>query len=129
MPLKIAMYIPLLETLFSTDETTEITHKISERIAIYLGGTTQQKIENYKLIQSAYSIRSNLLHSSKLSTDSKPERNHSLLQTQQEIYKELDTCVCTILVKIIQKDSKLFDGKTDLNIYFSGLLSHEVRAF
>lgn len=61
LPLKIFNYCTALECLFTTDNT-EVSHKISERVAMLLGKNNGQKQDYFQLIKKAYGIRSKLTH-------------------------------------------------------------------
>jgi len=64
--IKIAMYCTCLEALFTTD-STELTHKISERAAAFLCETVEARIATYQIIKKAYSIRSKVMHGDSIS--------------------------------------------------------------
>jgi hypothetical protein len=66
--LKIAMYCSLFESLFSTD-STEITHKIAHRIAIFLEAPAAKRCELYAKVKQAYAVRSKVLHGDALAKD------------------------------------------------------------
>lgn len=61
LPMKIVSYTNALECLF-TIGTSEINHKMAERVAIMLGTTEESKKKYYKLIKNAYKYRSSLVH-------------------------------------------------------------------
>ncbi len=65
LPQKIMFYISCCESLFSTDPN-EITHKVSERIACYIGNDFKDKIEIFDLVKKCYSTRSKYIHGQKL---------------------------------------------------------------
>ena len=65
---KIASYCTCYEALFST-ETTELSHKLAERIAHFLGSTTSEKMEIYANLKNAYSVRSKVVHGDGLSVN------------------------------------------------------------
>ena len=50
LPKKIAMYIAALETLFSKDGS-ELSHKVAERVAFYLGGIKNEKMYTYRKVK------------------------------------------------------------------------------
>ena len=58
---KIAHYCSALETLFATD-TSELSHKLSERTAFFLGNLGYNRHEVFKNIKRAYDVRSKLTH-------------------------------------------------------------------
>ena len=58
---KIANYCTAFEALFSTD-TAELSHKLAERIAVFLEDRGPQRAEVYKTMKHAYGIRSKIVH-------------------------------------------------------------------
>jgi len=118
--MKIAMYIPIFESLFSS-ENTEISHKVAERCSYYLGGSREDKIKNYDTVKKAYDIRSKLLHGDKLTEHNKPERNHNRFETQIEISIEIDNLTRILLTKVIMEDSEKFLAK-DMSAFYKELL-------
>lgn len=122
IPMKIAMYSSILECLFSTGDTGEINHKISERCAFYLGGSQQEKIKNFNIVKKAYSIRSKLLHGDKIPVDkAKNESTNNILNTQIEISAEIDKLTRKVLTKVILEDSDKFLQK-DMSKFYEELL-------
>ena len=63
--IKIANYITCFETLFSTDPS-ELAHKLSERIAVFVGDTSRERIAIYEQVKKAYGIRSKTVHGDRL---------------------------------------------------------------
>lgn len=61
LPIKIIHYCSILECLF-TSENTEVTHKVAERCARFLGDTFEARNELYILIKDLYKIRSKAVH-------------------------------------------------------------------
>jgi hypothetical protein len=64
--LKIAHYVTCFEGLFSTD-SSELVHKLSERIAWFLGATPQERLSLFRTVKEAYAVRSKVVHGDKLS--------------------------------------------------------------
>lgn len=60
MAYKISNYCSALETIFSTD-TNELTYRLSERLAFFLQNSFP-KLQTFKTLKNAYSIRSRLTH-------------------------------------------------------------------
>lgn len=58
---KITFYVTAYECLF-TSSSSEMTHQVSERASLYVGGTRRVKQSNYNLLKEAYSIRSRYIH-------------------------------------------------------------------
>ncbi|MHA4151426.1 hypothetical protein [Bacillus cereus] len=65
LPMKIVAYCNALECLF-TIGTSEVNHKIAERVALMLGTTGETKKELFKLIKKAYDYRSLVVHGQQL---------------------------------------------------------------
>lgn len=63
---KVAHYISAFESLFSTN-FAELSHKLSERVAFFLGSHGHSKKEVFQNIKVAYGIRSKLVHGDNLS--------------------------------------------------------------
>jgi len=59
--LKMTNYCSALETLFSTNNT-ELSHRLSERISLFIGTNKKERIELYKTLKSSYHIRSKVIH-------------------------------------------------------------------
>ena len=64
LPMKILFYCAALEALFSYEKTDEISHKIAERVALFIGKNTEDKISIFSQVKKAYSIRSRVIHGS-----------------------------------------------------------------
>lgn len=61
LPMKIVSYCTGLECLFTTSQT-ELSHRISERVASLVEGDKDQKIETYNTVKTAYNVRSTVVH-------------------------------------------------------------------
>ncbi len=101
--LKISFYCVCLEALFSVD-TTELSHKISERIAFFIGETSEEKVEIYKKTKSAYSIRSKIVHGDMLTSKS--------FETALDTSFFCDDILRRIFIKILRSESliKIFNS-------------------
>lgn len=116
LPLKISLYVAVLESLF-TLEGGDIVHKVSERGSLYLGGTYEEKLENYKKIKAAYNVRSKFFHGQALE---KKQATHAVMQ---KISNEVDTILRAILNKVILKDSMVFlDSNENLTTFYHKLI-------
>ncbi|VTP91788.1 HEPN domain-containing protein [Sphingobacterium daejeonense] len=111
LPQKITHYMAILECLFSTDGN-EIIHKVSERTAFYLEGTTTERIAIYMAVKNAYNIRYKFVHGDK------PPKTHEQLCV---IATEVDAIIRRVLKKLILNDHITFLQK-DLNQYFNKLI-------
>ena len=59
--MKLVQYFTVLETLFSTD-SSELSHKLSQRIALFLGNTSEEKIRIFTRVKKLYGYRSKVVH-------------------------------------------------------------------
>lgn len=116
LPLKISSYIEIFETLFTTDNS-EVSHKVSERLAFYIGGNAVEKFENYKLMKTAYGIRSKFVHGQKL------DRSIKSIDDLINISTKIDNLTRKLLTKIVLVDSSVFlQNDNDLNEYLSNII-------
>lgn len=109
-PMKILFYCTALECLFTTG-SSELTHRIAERVAILLGSSAEQRIELFKFVKEAYGFRSTIVHGSSIK-----EGNEAALVT-----------VCTrldeVLRQLIVMDHEVFHMKEgDMDRWFLELL-------
>ncbi|WP_257325105.1 HEPN domain-containing protein [Pseudoalteromonas rhizosphaerae] len=103
---KLAHYCSAFESLFSTD-SSELTHKLSERVALFLKDFGFDPIEVFDDLKSFYGIRSKVIHGDSLKT------NKELFLS--DMSQKCDNYLRCIL-NIIFSDDKLlalFDGKKD----------------
>jgi len=113
---KIAQFCSALETLFSTD-TAELSHKLSERAAFFLGPRGYDRLTVFRRVKKAYTVRSKLVHGDTLS----PRQIEEL----PSIAVELDGYLRTILNAIFESDElkKIFDVHNEaVDEYFTQLL-------
>jgi hypothetical protein len=59
--LRVVMYVTCLETLFSTD-ASELTHKLAERVAWFIGEDTMDRMEVFANVKRVYDVRSKIIH-------------------------------------------------------------------
>ena len=117
LPHRLASYIPVFETLFGCGSSSEITYKISLRLAYYIGTDKDDKANIMELIKRVYNIRSRYFHGDVL--DNK-DRN---IAEQRKISTEMDNLLRRAFVKIIMEDSAIFMGNSkSLENYFGGLI-------
>lgn len=112
---KISNFCSAFETIFSTD-SSELTYKLSERVSFFLKDE-RSKIETFKALKSAYSIRSKLTHGDILS----PKQINDIY----DIAKVTDEILRLALNKIIWDDklSSIFDSKNEeVDRYFEELI-------
>lgn len=94
VPSKIVGYCTCFETLLSTD-STEMTHKIAERIAWLLGSNVAERLELYESARSAYSVRSKTVHGALPGSKDGPE---SLVRLSQWCDETLRRIIMRILL-------------------------------
>lgn len=87
VPAKIASYCTILEALLSTD-SSEVSHKISERAARLTEITLPERLRVYYLVKQAYAIRSRNVHGGL------PPRN---LDDAKRVSVELDDLIRKLL--------------------------------
>lgn len=68
VPQKLLMYSAALESLVATS-TTELSHRVSERVAILLGKTTEERCAIYSDIKNGYDTRSKVAHGDMIKKD------------------------------------------------------------
>jgi Apea-like HEPN len=103
---KIANYCSALETLFTT-ESTELAHKLAERVAFFLADKGFNRRAVYTTVKLAYGIRSKLVHGDTL----KPSQVNGL----PALSVECDVFVRTILLAIFSSPGlqQVFDSQND----------------
>lgn len=100
LPSKISNYILMAECLFSADDNKEITYKIAQRIANYIGSSIVEKKQIFKFIKKAYDVRSKYLHGQPLSKGSKTN------EILAEISVELDEVMRRVMRKVFTEPKK-----------------------
>lgn len=116
LPERITNYISFFECLFS-DSAPEISHRVSERVALYLANEFDERIMIYNKLKEAYDIRSKFIHGDDLN---KKNDNASSLK---EISCLLDNYARIILNKILNGDYAIFSkNNKDLTMFFNELI-------
>jgi len=119
MPFKIALYIAVFECLFNTSPS-EITYKIAQRAALYIGGDSETKLKNFEIVEGAYDTRSKFFHGQKLDNTKQSK------DTLSNESKSVDDLLRQILTKIIFEDYDLFakndDNDKELVKYLKGMM-------
>lgn len=113
MPIKIALYMTCFEILFSTT-ASELTHKLSERVAFFLGQNAAERKAIFNTVKAAYAFRSKIIHGDEV------EINEKLTCTVVEI----DGLLRRIFLKILQESETqtIFEkNKQDLEEYLTNL--------
>jgi hypothetical protein len=104
---KISYYVLVLECLFATNGTSELTHKVGERCANYIGSDTKNKLVIFKKIKELYDIRSKYVHGQPLGKQFNEGKDPSPLSV------EADELVRKVFVKVITEDGEKFLWKND----------------
>jgi hypothetical protein len=115
LDMRISHYITCMESLFCTD-SAELSHKLSERVALLLGKQLDERKRIYTTMKTAYNIRSKTVHGDKLSSRD-VERVHELSTTCDKFLRQT-------LVKIWSSPKlvEVFSGKKEaLDEYFLSL--------
>lgn len=102
LPLKILNYCTVLECLFTSD-SSEVTHKVSERFARLLGQTSEDRKRYFQLAKDAYKIRSKAVHGQPITAN---------VEDMRRISKELDDAIRTIFLNYYndpEGECKIFD--------------------
>jgi hypothetical protein len=100
---KVTYYIALLESLFTTSNT-ELTHKVSERAAFFVGKSVEEKLSIYKIVKNGYNVRSRYMHGDSINMDRLSLNKTSL---------DLDNLVRSIFLKIMINGYKIFTELVD----------------
>ncbi|MBD8015054.1 HEPN domain-containing protein [Planococcus wigleyi] len=109
LPLKLINYCTALECLFTSD-AAEVSHKMAERASVLFGATKEERINYFKLIKAAYSIRSKLTHGQAVN-----QKIEKVLETTQSIDE--------LLRKILNEDHQIFlASQEDFESFFNDLL-------
>lgn len=96
LPIKALNYCSLLECLF-TNDSGEITHKVSERFALFTGNDFEERKALFKMAKELYKIRSKATHGQPVGAQ--PDQMRILLI-------EIDNKVREILLTSINKEAK-----------------------
>lgn len=121
MPFKISLYINVYECLFTSDNI-EVNHKIAERCALFMGGSKDEKLSNFKLIKHCYTIRSNYFHGEQL-----PKGYKDYEKLQDYSYK-IDCLTRDLFKKIFNGANQVFllKDNSEIDIWFNDLLFAEL---
>lgn len=89
---KIAGYVSILECILSVKG--ENTHKVSERVAWFIGENSIDRLKIYNTIKSAYNDRSNFIHGSAMKYDetSRAKREAMVTDLDELVRKVLKKC-------------------------------------
>lgn len=96
LPIKVSFYCTCFEALFSTD-TAELSHKLSERTALFLGADGKERLEIFQNVKKAYGIRSKVLHGDKITS--------KLFDEAERLAPICDSYLRSVSNKIIKSES------------------------
>ena len=99
---KIAFYMPIFECLFIAQGVTEITYKMSLRVAYYIGQNETEREGIFQTIKKGYDIRSRFLHGQEFEISS--DDKEPLLK----LSSDLDSILRKVFLKIINEDAEVF---------------------
>lgn len=104
---RIAHYVTALEALFAT-EASELTHRLSERIALFLESDLEARLATYEVVRRAYGVRSRTVHGDRLSK--------SQFKEVQQISVAIDQVLRRVLCRLLTAPSllDLFCSKSDV---------------
>ncbi|MDO6501167.1 HEPN domain-containing protein [Photobacterium sanguinicancri] len=103
---KLSHYCSGFESLFSTDNTG-LSHKLSERVALFLRDYDYDPIETFDILKAFYDIRSSVTHGSSL----RANKEKRLSELSQQCDNYLRVILGILLDEPELRD--LFDGKSD----------------
>ncbi|HTI57740.1 hypothetical protein [Mucilaginibacter sp.] len=116
-PMKISLYMNILECLFSDTSHGDIIHKISERAAFYIGDSFDSRMDIMRNIKNSYTLRSKYFHGQKI--DHKDYSDVVL----SDMAREIDGLMRAILTKVITVNHKEFtDSDKNLNVFFNKMI-------
>jgi hypothetical protein len=117
LPMKIAFYCGALECLFSlSSDTTEVTHKVSERVAHYIGSDSEEKKAVFKNVKNFYGLRSKFIH------------GQTVKQTSEhlaEFSSNCDALVRQVMRKVLDEANTFALDDKQLEAFFFDLIFNE----
>jgi hypothetical protein len=121
IPIKITFCVITLECLFSTDDSSEVNHKVSERVAFFTGESKDERIAIFSKLKKVYDIRSKFVHGQNIKAGKKPMKTDDM----GEYSLFLDDLLRRIFRKIVtdSNTASMFQGPDDsANEYFKNLV-------
>lgn len=110
--LKIAQVCSALESLFSTSNS-ELTHRLSERVAHFLGGTAEVMEGRYQFMKKAYAIRSQVTHGSHIKA-SDIQASTSISEALQDLCRE----IVFMVLRDPEKEGVVYGSNEEIEDYF-----------
>jgi hypothetical protein len=101
---KLVFYCTVLESLFSTD-ATEVTHKVAHRLAVFLGTSLDDRIDIFRKVKRAYTIRSKVVHGDVVGKESAAQVRETSSDVDQTIRRALLKILTSVeLTRVFQSD-------------------------
>jgi hypothetical protein len=119
---KIARYVTCFEALFCTD-SSEMAHKLSERVAFFVGKDSAERINIFRKIKAAYNVRSKVVHGDKISK--------KLAEQATDLVRTCDELLRNSLTKILTTPGlpKIFSGVPgELEEYLTNMILGQNQA-
>ncbi len=113
---KLSHYCSAFESLLTTD-SSELSHKLSERAAFFLKESFPDKLSTYNTIKQAYNVRSKLTHGDVL--------KESQIEKVPELSVACDNLLRATILKILNDEQLmlLFDGTNEkIDEFFNHLI-------
>lgn len=113
---KLSHYCSAFESILTTD-SSELSHKLSERAAFFLQESFPDKLDTYNTLKQAYNVRSKLTHGDFL--------KESQIEKVPELSFACDNLLRATILKILNDDQLLllFDGNNEkIDNYFNQLI-------
>jgi hypothetical protein len=109
---RIGAYVSCLEALFSTD-SAELSHKLSERVAVFLSDDPEERVTIYREVKLAYAVRSKIVHGDEM------EAKHHVKLLQ--ISSSCDNLLRRVFVRVLKDEAAaklLRAAKNDIDVFF-----------
>lgn len=104
VPVKVLMYCSALEALVA-NSTSELSHRVAERVAILLGQSREDRCEIYKDIKNGYDTRSKVAHG-------------DFIKKEESIILDLSFKLDNYLRRLFQLNEPFSTEGSDLDQYF-----------
>jgi len=91
---KISLYMTCLEIMFSDKNVTEVSHRMSERVAFFLFRDPSERLEKYGRLKKAYDVRSKVVHGSVVSEGTQKE--------MPDVASDIDGLLRELVLRLMQ---------------------------
>lgn len=78
IPMKVMSYCMALEALVA-NTTTELSHRVAERVAVLIGKTKEERCEIYTVVKKGYDVRSKIAHGDFIKGNEEDIKKYSVL--------------------------------------------------